>query len=77
MKVIVNVSGFYGGTWYDEENDPQDMPDAIAKAFLPPHGDQLALPPARKAAPAVAVPADEKKPARAASASKEDARKAD
>ncbi len=44
MKVIVNVSGFYGGTWHEAGDQPQDMKDAVAKQFLPPHGDQLALP---------------------------------
>jgi hypothetical protein len=54
------------------------MPDAVAKAFLPPYGHQLAAPSVKKAVPAVAAPApaEEKKPARAA-APKEDARKAD
>ena len=44
MKVIVNVSGFYGGTWFEAGEMQQDMKDAVAKQFLPPHGDQLALP---------------------------------
>ena len=44
MKVIVNVSGFYGGTWFEADEKPQDMKDAVAKQFLLPHGDQLALP---------------------------------
>jgi hypothetical protein len=78
MKVIVNVSGFYGGAWYEANKDEQLMPDAVAKAFLPPYGHQLAAPSVKKAVPAVAAPApaEEKKPARAA-APKEDARKAD
>lgn len=59
MKVIVNVSGFYGGTWFVEGRTPQEMPDAVARQFLPPRGDQLAVPPARKAA--APVKADEKK----------------
>ena len=57
MKVIVNVSGFYGGTWFDAKREPQDMPDAVAKAFHPPYGDQLALPPAAK-------PVEDRKPAK-------------
>lgn len=57
MKVIVNVSGFYGGTWFEASREAQQMADAVAKQFLPPHGDQLALPKAEKAAPK----ADEKK----------------
>lgn len=63
MKVIVNVSGFYGGTWFEARRTPQDMPDAIAGAFLPPYGDQLSVPAVRKAAekPAAPVAADEKK----------------
>jgi len=44
MKVIVNVSGFYGGTWFEAGEQPQNIKDAVAKQFLPPHGDQLALP---------------------------------
>jgi hypothetical protein len=56
MKVIVNVSGFYGGTWYDEKREPQVMPDAIARAFLPPHGHQLSLP-----VPIAQAPAEEHK----------------
>lgn len=60
MKVIVNTSGFYGGTWFEERREPQDMPDAVAEQFLPPHGDQLALPKAEKPTPA-APKADEKK----------------
>jgi hypothetical protein len=56
MKVIVNVSGFYGGTWYDAKADAQVIPDAVAKAFLPPYGDQLAV-------PVIVPPADEQKPA--------------
>lgn len=58
MKVLVKVSGFYGGTWHEAGPKPQDMADAVAKQFLPPYGDQLALPKAEKAAPAKA---DEKK----------------
>jgi hypothetical protein len=54
MKVIVKTSGFYGGTWYDAKTAPVEMPDRIAKPFLPPYGDQLASP---AAAPA-AKPAD-------------------
>jgi len=49
MKVIVNVSGFFGGTWFEANKDAQDMPDGVARQFLPPHGDQLSLP-AKKAA---------------------------
>lgn len=44
MNVLVKVSGFYGGTWYDAGSKEQLMPDAVAKPFLPPYGDQLALP---------------------------------
>lgn len=57
MKVIVTVAGFYGGTWYKENRETaQDMPEAVARQFLPPRGDQLALPvaPAAKAKPAEA-----------------------
>ncbi len=66
MKVIVNVSGFYGGTWHEASKAPQEMPDAVAKQFLPPHGDQLAIPAEPKPAPrsggrASAPAEDEKK----------------
>lgn len=59
MKVIVNVSGFYGGTWHEAADKPQDMPDAVARQFLPPYGDQLSLPAAAKptAKPTAAAPA--------------------
>lgn len=57
MKVVVKTSGFYAGTWHEATPKEIDMADAIAKQFLPPHGDQLALP-AKKAA---AAPATEKK----------------
>jgi hypothetical protein len=50
MKVIVNSSGFYGGTWYEAKGQAQDMPETVARAFLPPHGDQLALPKAERSA---------------------------
>lgn len=60
MRVIVNVSGFFGGTWFSEKKEPQEMPDAIARAFLPPLGDQLSLPAAKKV-DRTAPTADEKK----------------
>lgn len=44
MKVVVNVAGFYAGDWYEATDKPQEMADATAKQFLPPFGDQLALP---------------------------------
>jgi hypothetical protein len=50
MKVIVKESGFYGGTWYDAKAVPVTMPDKVAKRFLPPFGDQLALPEEKAAA---------------------------
>lgn len=50
MKVLVNVSGFYGGTWFNEQKEPQEMPDAVAKQFLPPYGDQLSVPKAARPA---------------------------
>jgi hypothetical protein len=55
MKVIVKVSGFYGGTWYNAKDDAQVMPDAVAKAFLPPYGDQLSV-------PVILPPINEQKP---------------
>ena len=48
MKVIVKVPGFYAGTWY--KAGEVEMPDRVARAFLPPYGDQLAV--AEPAAPA-------------------------
>lgn len=55
MKVIVNVSGFYGGTWFEGGVEPVNLPDRVASQFLPPRGDQLSL-------PAPAVPLPEKAP---------------
>ncbi|MCX5571481.1 hypothetical protein [Kaistia nematophila] len=49
MKVIVNVSGFYAGTWYAAGPKAVEMADAIAKPFLPPRGDQLSLAKAERA----------------------------
>lgn len=57
MKVIVNVAGFYGGSWFNEHKEPQEMAKAVARQFLPPHGDQLALPKAARSA----AKADEQK----------------
>ncbi|HEV2504399.1 MAG TPA: hypothetical protein VGV39_15075 [Mesorhizobium sp.] len=51
MKVIVNEAGFYAGTWFEAGDKPQDMPDAVARQFLPPYGAQLSLPDAKRAAP--------------------------
>lgn len=50
MKVIVKESGFFGGTWFDAKQKEQDMPDCVARAFLPPHGNQLSLPKSDKPA---------------------------
>jgi hypothetical protein len=44
MKVIVKEKGFYAGTWYDAGKKVVEIPDKIARQFLPPRGDQLALP---------------------------------
>lgn len=52
MKVIVNASGFYGGTWFEEGEKEQEIAEKVARAFLPPHGDQLSLPSSKKSAPA-------------------------
>lgn len=43
MKVIVKVPGFYAGTWYEAGPRAVEMNDRVARAFLPPHGDQLAV----------------------------------
>lgn len=61
MKVIVKVSGFYGGTWYEASRSPVLMPDAVAKPFLPPYGDQLAVPAAALPAAKPADKADDKR----------------
>lgn len=55
MKVIVKETGFYAGTWYEAGPISVEMNDRVARAFLPPHGDQLALAPV---AEAVAKPID-------------------
>lgn len=44
MKVIVKESGFYAGTWHNAGPNEVEMPDKIAKPFLPPRGHQLAIP---------------------------------
>ncbi|WP_279110852.1 hypothetical protein [Bartonella apis] len=41
MKVIVKKTGWYGGRFYDQSSTEQEMPDGVAKQFLPPFGDQL------------------------------------
>lgn len=41
MKVIVKTEGFYAGTWHDAGPREIEMPDAVAKPFLPPFGDEL------------------------------------
>ncbi|CAM5577150.1 hypothetical protein MAUB1S_09708 [Mycolicibacterium aubagnense] len=51
MKVIVNATGFYGGAWFEAGDRVQEMADAVAKQFLPPHGDQLSLPDAKRTGP--------------------------
>lgn len=50
MKVIVNTSGFYGGTWFEASDKEVSMPDGVARAFLPPRGHQLSLPSSSKKA---------------------------
>jgi hypothetical protein len=45
MKVIVKVSGFYAGIWHEAGSREVEMADRIAKPFLPPYGDQLAVVP--------------------------------
>lgn len=65
MKVIVKTSGFYGGTWYEAGPKHQEMPDKVAKVFLPPYSNQLVDPsvkkPAEKKATASAGKPAEKK----------------
>lgn len=50
MKVIVQISGFYGGTWHEAGPKEIEMADAIARPFLSPYGDQLARPTGKKPA---------------------------
>lgn len=53
MKVIVNTSGFYAGTWHEAGPKITDMVDAVAKPFLPLYGDQISLPKAERMVPVV------------------------
>lgn len=53
MKVIVNESGFYAGTWRKAGAAEVEMHEKVAKPFLPPFGTQLSLPKAAAAKPAV------------------------
>lgn len=48
MKVIVKQSGFYGGDWFDANEQAIDMNNAVAEQYLPPFGDLLQLPEAQK-----------------------------
>lgn len=43
MKVIVKKTGWYGDQFYDQSSTEQEMPEGVAKQFLPPFGDQLEL----------------------------------
>lgn len=49
MRVIVNESGFFGGTWHDAGPAEIEIHEKIAKPFLPPLGHQLSLPPVKAA----------------------------
>lgn len=51
MKVIVKEAGFYGGTWHEANGKEQEISDKVARAFLPPHGNQLSLPEVKKVQP--------------------------
>ncbi len=44
MKVIVKVSGFYAGDWFEAGPKHIEMNEKVARQFLPPRGDQLADP---------------------------------
>jgi len=57
MKVIVNVTGFYGGTHIKAGPDEIEMNDKTAKQFLPPRGDQLSIPKAKDKPAPPQVPA--------------------
>ena len=52
MKVIVRVSGFYAGTWHEAGPREVEMADRVARPFLPPYGDQLAVVPPAPSRPA-------------------------
>lgn len=60
MKVIVNLSGFYGGDWKDAGPKEVEMNDKVAKQFLPPRGHQLSLPASRRASPPTPSPVKKK-----------------
>lgn len=60
MKVIVKESGFYAGTWYEAGPRAVEMNDRVARAFLPPHGDQLAVAAPEPVAKPVAKPTGKK-----------------
>lgn len=61
MKVIVNTAGFYGGTWYEAGPAEREIPDKVAKPFLPPYGDQLSKPSSKKSSTTGAAKPDDKK----------------
>lgn len=44
MKVIVNETGFYAGTYYEAGPAEIDLHEKVAKQFLPPRGHQLSIP---------------------------------
>lgn len=56
MKVIVKTSGFYAGTWYDAGPKHQEMPEKVARQFLPPYSDQLVDPHKKQAEAPNAAP---------------------
>lgn len=51
IKVIVNESGFYAGTYYEAGPSEINMHPKVAAPFLPPRGHQLSLPPEKSAKP--------------------------
>lgn len=61
MKVIVNTAGFYGGTWYESDPEEREIPDKVAKPFLPPYGNQLSTPSTKKSTQAGGAKPDDKK----------------
>ena len=42
MKVVVNETGFYAGTYY-KAGAEVELHDKVAKPFLPPYGTQLSV----------------------------------
>jgi hypothetical protein len=59
MAYIVKLTGFYGGTHYKAGQKHQDIPDAVARPFAAPYGNQLEKVEDRKPAPKAAAVKDQ------------------